>query len=96
MKKSFSPDRLRLISFIILCVSIAALLPGCVRFTLPPPSVLNLTRLNLEPLRGKVIVIDPGHGGPERGALGRHGLTEAEINLGVSLALWGLLKQSGA
>jgi N-acetylmuramoyl-L-alanine amidase len=30
------------------------------------------------------IVIDPGHGGPESGAVGQGGLTEAELNLAVA------------
>ena len=47
-------------------------------------------------LKDRVIVIDPGHGGPERGAIGVRGITEAEVNLTVGLHLWGLLKQAGA
>jgi N-acetylmuramoyl-L-alanine amidase len=44
----------------------------------------------------KIIVIDPGHGGRERGAIGAKGLNESEVNLGVALSLWGLLKGAGA
>jgi len=47
-------------------------------------------------LRGRRIVIDPGHGGYYRGAIGPNGLTEAEVNLGVSLHLRGLLEWAGA
>ena len=47
-------------------------------------------------LHGRHIVLDPGHGGFFRGALGVHGLTEAEVNLGVALALRGLLEARGA
>jgi len=47
-------------------------------------------------LRGRRIVLDPGHGGYFRGALGVHGLTEAEVNLGVALALRGMLEARGA
>ncbi|MBN1504153.1 MAG: N-acetylmuramoyl-L-alanine amidase [Candidatus Eisenbacteria bacterium] len=47
-------------------------------------------------IRGKRIVIDPGHGGVFKGAVGRGGLTEADVNLGVALYLWGLLRDAGA
>jgi N-acetylmuramoyl-L-alanine amidase len=46
-------------------------------------------------LGGKRIVLDPGHGGFFRGALGVKGLTEAEVNLGVALFLRGLLESRG-
>jgi len=68
---------------------------GCIKPSWPPPSTLKINQVETGPLRGKTIVIDPGHGGPEHGALGPQGLQEAEVNLGVALYLWGLLKYSG-
>jgi N-acetylmuramoyl-L-alanine amidase len=47
-----------------------------------------------DPLRGRVIAIDPGH--PPLGATGPTGLREAEANLAVSLRLRDLLKAAGA
>jgi len=47
-------------------------------------------------LAGKIIVIDPGHGGAMNGALGADSLREADANLGVALYLWGLCKDAGA
>jgi N-acetylmuramoyl-L-alanine amidase len=55
-----------------------------------------LASVDTSSLRGRRIVLDPGHGGFFRGALGVHGLTEAEVNLGVALALRGLLEARGA
>jgi N-acetylmuramoyl-L-alanine amidase len=52
--------------------------------------------LDTTPLQGKRIVIDPGHGGRYAGAVGPTGLREADVNLGVALNLWGLLKDAGA
>jgi len=52
--------------------------------------------LDLSPLKGRKIVIDPGHGGRFKGAVGARGLRESDINLAVGLHLWGLLKQAGA
>ncbi|MBK7349119.1 MAG: N-acetylmuramoyl-L-alanine amidase [Gemmatimonadetes bacterium] len=46
------------------------------------------------PLRGRRIVVDPGH--PPAGATGPTGLREAEANLAVSLALARLLEADGA
>ncbi len=46
------------------------------------------------PLRGRLLVIDPGH--PPAGATGPTGLTEAEANLGIALRLRALLEADGA
>jgi N-acetylmuramoyl-L-alanine amidase len=48
------------------------------------------------PLMGRRIVLDPGHGGHFRGAIGPGGLAEADVNLGVALYLRGLLEWAGA
>ena len=75
---------------------ICALLYGCVKPALPPLSRLKLEQMDFSPLKDKVIIIDPGHGGTEHGAVGGNGLRESEVNLGVALYLWGLLQQAGA
>ena len=41
----------------------------------------------------RTVVIDPGHGGPRPGTIGRSGLQEKEINLAVALALQKLLRE---
>jgi len=48
------------------------------------------------PLRGLVVVVDPGHGGAERGAPGPTSLAEADANLFVALRLEEALEQAGA
>src|SRR5690625_7058559 len=48
------------------------------------------------PLSGKTIVIDPGHGGPDGGAVGKDQTHEKEISLLVALKLRDYLQQSGA
>lgn len=45
---------------------------------------------------GSTIVIDPGHGGEESGALGPTGVAEKEINLKVALLLAQQLEKKGA
>jgi N-acetylmuramoyl-L-alanine amidase len=55
----------------------------------PPPAIDPA-----QPLRGRRIVIDPGH--PPGGATGPTGLTEAEANLAISLRLANLLRARGA
>jgi len=72
----------------------------------PKPSVVEIpgyqalqeqfTGRDLSPLRDRRIVLDPGHGGFFTGAVGPTGLTEADVNLGVSLYLRGLLEWAGA
>ncbi len=43
----------------------------------------------------RTVVIDPGHGGPKPGTIGKSGLQEKEVNLAVALALQKLLKAAG-
>lgn len=47
------------------------------------------------PVTGKVIVLDPGHGGRDPGAVGITGTLEKDINLDIALKLQGLLEQAG-
>ncbi|MCL6450183.1 MAG: N-acetylmuramoyl-L-alanine amidase [Acetobacteraceae bacterium] len=47
-------------------------------------------------LAGRVVVIDPGHGGEDPGALGGSGAVEKEVCLSVSLRLRDLLERAGA
>ncbi len=64
------------------------------------PGYLNappdLADVDPAPLLGRRILLDPGHGGFFRGAVGDDGLSEAEVNLGVALYLQGLLQWAGA
>ena len=87
--------------------SLLLLLIGIVSCGTPPrppeteiPGYLHLQEAvgnyDFSPLRGRRIVVDPGHGGHFRGAVGLNGLTEAEVNLGVALYLRGLLEWAGA
>lgn len=48
------------------------------------------------PLSGKTIVIDPGHGGPDGGAVGADQTTEKDIALTVAKKLRNYLQQAGA
>lgn len=43
----------------------------------------------------RVVVIDPGHGGQDGGAVAADGTAESEINLAVSLRLEGILRFAG-
>src|SRR5699024_9369214 len=48
------------------------------------------------PLSGKTIVLDPGHGGVDGGAVGSDKTQEKEITLEISKKLQHYLQQSGA
>ena len=72
------------------------IIPGCVSMPSLPSSLFQLDKIDTTALRGKVIVIDPGHGGRYRGAIGKMGLKESDVNLGVALYLWGFLQSAGA
>ncbi|MGD9547710.1 MAG: N-acetylmuramoyl-L-alanine amidase [Candidatus Krumholzibacteriia bacterium] len=56
----------------------------------------DLEGIDTRPLLGRRIVLDPGHGGRFRGAVGPNGLEEADVNLGVALYLRGLLEWAGS
>ncbi len=51
---------------------------------------------NKNSLKGAVILLDPGHGGKEAGALGPTGYPEKDINLVIAQKLTPLLRQRGA
>ncbi|MBN2106139.1 MAG: N-acetylmuramoyl-L-alanine amidase [Deltaproteobacteria bacterium] len=88
--------KLRLHCMVYALLAAASLWSGCIKQALPPAVEFRISELATAPLRGKTIVLDPGHGGPERGAIAENGLCEAEVNMGVALYLWGLLKDAGA
>jgi N-acetylmuramoyl-L-alanine amidase len=56
-----------------------------------PPGDVNLSVL---PLSVKRIVIDPGHGGDQPGAISSTGLAEKDVTLDIALRLRQLMKQS--
>jgi N-acetylmuramoyl-L-alanine amidase len=56
----------------------------------------NTATVEGERVAGAHVVIDPGHGGRETGAIGPSGLVEAEINLDVALQVQELLEERGA
>ena len=47
-------------------------------------------------LKGKVIAIDPGHGGNDSGAIGPTGLLEKDVTLKIALKLQKILQSEGA
>lgn len=49
-----------------------------------------------KPLKGRVVVIDPGHGGSDPGAIGVAGTFEKDIVLDIGLKLGELLEAAGA
>lgn len=56
----------------------------------------NTAVVSGEPVHGAHVVLDPGHGGSEPGAVGPSGLTEKELNLDVALRVKALLEAEGA
>jgi len=67
----------------------------------PPPAGYEGRRDSLDSVdpaavRGRRIVVDPGHGGFFPGTRGVNGLTEKEVNLAVALELRDLLRAAGA
>ena len=61
-----------------------------------PTSEVDKDLETLMTLKGKVIAIDPGHGGNDAGAIGPTGVMEKTVTLNVALELEKLLKAEGA
>lgn len=59
----------------------------------PDPSASGYSMARQLGLGVRTIVIDPGHGGPKPGTIGKSGLQEKTINLDVARALQRLLKE---
>ena len=57
------------------------------------PSLAGTSMARQLGLGVRTIVIDPGHGGPRPGTIGKSGLQEKTVNLDVALALQKLLKE---
>jgi N-acetylmuramoyl-L-alanine amidase len=64
-------------------------------YTLAPEPSLGITTM-ARSVADRVIVIDPGHGGPDGGCSGASGLLEKEVVLDVANRLGELLRQFGA
>lgn len=52
--------------------------------------------LGVNTIAGKIIVVDPGHGGSDPGAIGSSGTYEKDITLAIALKLRNLLRNAGA
>jgi N-acetylmuramoyl-L-alanine amidase len=61
----------------------------------PPRASYPPTDLPSVPNSRVVVVIDPGHGGPDPGAIGINGIREKDIVLPISLEVASLLEQQG-
>jgi N-acetylmuramoyl-L-alanine amidase len=90
----------RAIALVLWLMAAMTLMAGCAGRRIPPQfygsPLLDTGQLDTSCLEGRCIVLDPGHGGAFAGALGWGGLEEDDVNLGVALYLWGLLRDAGA
>lgn len=65
------------------------------RYVVSTPCAVAATVTGV-PISGAHVVLDPGHGGEEPGAVGPNGLTEAEVNLAIAEETKRQLEASGA
>ncbi len=84
--------RERLLLGLLLPLLLACTLPRYLSFFRRPGLVAALAWS----VAGKKIVIDPGHGGSDPGAVGEGGVAEKDVNLAVARRLALLLSQAGA
>ncbi len=69
--------------------------PPPIAITVPPPIRTQEAIALPPPRRGLTIVIDPGHGGPDPGAIGINGLQEKRIVLSISEKVAAVLRAKG-
>lgn len=57
----------------------------------------NNSKFDFSPIiKGKIIVVDPGHGGSDPGAIGPSGIKEKDVNFAVAKQVEKILKNAGA
>lgn len=56
----------------------------------------RISQLQQTPLQGKIIVVDPGHGGSDAGAIGPNNTLEKQVTLTIAQELRKLLADGGA
>ena len=74
---------------------LAAILPASPAAAAGPLAVAQPMALPAQPLAGRTIVVDPGHGGRDTGAIA-NGVREKDLTLPMGLALAQLLQSRGA
>ncbi|MNW51192.1 Germination-specific N-acetylmuramoyl-L-alanine amidase precursor [compost metagenome] len=77
----------------MISIGLLAIVVSIITYEIPAAKAWKYWSL---PLAGVTIAIDPGHGGPDGGAVSKQGVIEKEINLAVSLYLRDYLQQAGA
>ncbi|CAM3577641.1 N-acetylmuramoyl-L-alanine amidase CwlD [Marinicrinis lubricantis] len=78
---------------IFLTLAMAAFVIAVFTYKLPTADTWSHWSL---PLSGKVIVLDPGHGGKDGGAVSADGTYEEHINLAIAMSLRDYLQEAGA
>ena len=78
----------------VLIFTVVVFIPACVTMPPLPTTSFKLDQINTSCIQGKVIVLDPGHGGKDPGARG-NGLVEKGLTLDVALRLRALLRSKG-
>ena len=76
-------------------VPVAAVRDGWARITTPCELTRWMPVTEGTGVPQPVVVLDPGHGGDERGAVGSGGLTEKALNLEVARKVQGILESEG-
>lgn len=82
---------------LIAVFSVALFLSGLltVNFTMQALPFRSITDALNNEMYDKTVIIDPGHGGPDGGAVGVDGVVEKGINLAISLKLRSLFLSAG-
>lgn len=93
MKKQFS---LTLIILLLLLLNPLSQIVSAASYSIPSQATNKLGGSSQKSLEGKVIVVDPGHGGSDTGAIGPSHVVEKNVTLAIARDLRKLLSDGGA
>lgn len=89
MKVIFISKRTIILFFLVIFLALLAIK------SFPKKEAAPVSHIPATPVLNKTIVIDPGHGGADPGALGSKDSREDELNLEISLRLKRIIEKSG-
>lgn len=87
----------RSLGLFFLCICLVFLFSGCATVPTAENAVTHAAYFHkgVGKIKLSKVVIDPGHGGNDPGAIGRNGLKEKEVNLDIAKRLSSLLRAEG-
>ena len=85
----------RIVFNVVFCITVLAIIAAVFLAMILVVMKLNVYAVTGEPASARCVVIDPGHGAEDGGAVSAEGLVEKDVNLDIALLLRDELELSG-